>query len=409
MVIVVVFWRRYYWHNNICNNWNDSEEIIPTDLRNINRRENIEEMNILYIAPTINEEISGGVLVRQINYQVLKEYPGNFYAYSVNVRQSRLVKAISTFLSYKNGLNWSHIKNILKIINDRKISVVFCDTSLYGILQKKINRRYPDIRIISFFHNCEYKLYNDCYMHYPSIIRYFLLRSVSINEKYTLNYSSVNIFMPQRDVQLCQEYYGVDKINVIYSPMVLNDKYITSEIDGSYQLHIPEKLLFVGSYFLPNINGLLWFEKNVLPYIDYILIIVGKGFNDEQFLSKLRTKDKIIVRGFVDDITEEYKNADIVIQPVFDGAGMKTKTAECFMFGKTLVSSSEGLVGYDVEGQKNIYRCDSAGEYIDTLRKLKREGVYKFNPEIRKLYLEKYSTESRRKVFFSLLQKMEKQ
>lgn len=360
-------------------------------------------MNILYISPDAGEEISGGVLGRQINYEILKEYPGNFYTYKINIKMPKIKKMISVLFSYKNGLNKYHIKNIFKTIHDKNVSIVFCDCSLYGILQKIINRKYHCIIMISFFHNCEYKLYSDYYRHYPAIIRYFLLRSVSINEKYSLDYSNVNIFLNLRDLKLCKEYYNVNEINAVYSPIALNDKYITPEIIYLNQPHIPEKLLFVGSYFLPNINGLLWFDKNVLPYIDYTLIIAGKGFDDEHFLSKLKTKDKIIVKGFVDDITEEYNNADIVIQPVFDGAGMKTKTAECFMFGKTLVSSTEGLVGYDIEGQKNIYRCDSAGEYIDTLGKLKKEGIYRFNHELRKLYLERYSTESRRQVFFKIL------
>lgn len=45
-------------------------------------------------------------------------------------------------------------------------------------------------------------------------------------------------------------------------------------------------LLFVGSYFKPNVEGIIWFIDNVMPYINYSLLIIGKGMEKIKHLEK---------------------------------------------------------------------------------------------------------------------------
>jgi hypothetical protein len=362
---------------------------------------------LLYIASYSGKGISGGSMGRQMNYQLLSECNIQLFSYLIDVNVSKTKKILSVLRGYKNGLTEKHIKNIIRFIHDKNITLIFLDSSLYGVLIKKVYDMYKNISIISFFHNCEYKLYSDIYKNTICFYRYFLLKSVFLNEQKTLLYSKINIFLNLRDFNTCHDYYKIENISSTYSPIALEDKYLLSKEDISSPLFEPDTLLFVGSYFLPNINGLLWFDENVLPYIDYKLTIVGKGFEHNEFVSRLKCKDKIIVKGFVEDLNIEYREADIVIQPVFEGSGMKTKTAECFMYGKILLSSSEGLIGYEIDNIKNIYTCNSKEDYITILNKLKQDRVYRFNPELRNLFLEKYSKKSRKKVFFNLLNELE--
>ena len=67
---------------------------------------------------------------------------------------------------------------------------------------------------------------------------------------------------------------------------------------------------------------------------------------------------------------------------------MKTKTVEAMMFGKTVLGSDEAFCGY--EGLNN-YLCNTADDFIKRITDYKRNGVKKFNEEIRKVYLDKYS------------------
>ena len=83
-------------------------------------------------------------------------------------------------------------------------------------------------------------------------------------------------------------------------------------------------ILFVGSYFLPNYQGILWFVEHVMPYISYKLKIVGKGMEEKRI--ELERKNVEVI-GTVDDLSEYYYAAEAIIMPIFLGSGMKVKNS----------------------------------------------------------------------------------
>ena len=117
------------------------------------------------------------------------------------------------------------------------------------------------------------------------------------------------------------------------------------------------------------------------------LYVVGQGM---KVLANetLYQKENIHIIGEVEDLAPWYYHADLVVEPIFEGDGMKTKTVEAMMFGKTVLGSDEAFCGY--EGLNN-YLCNTADDFIKRITDYKRNGVKKFNEEIRKVYLDKYS------------------
>jgi glycosyltransferase involved in cell wall biosynthesis len=67
-------------------------------------------------------------------------------------------------------------------------------------------------------------------------------------------------------------------------------------------------------------------------------------------------KNNIIYAGFVDDITVYFKGADIFINPVTDGGGIKTKLVEALGYNLTCISTIEGAIGVpeSITGNKLI-------------------------------------------------------
>ena len=110
---------------------------------------------------------------------------------------------------------------------------------------------------------------------------------------------------------------------------------------------------------------------------------------------------KIIIIGEVDDLTEYYMSASAVVCPIFLGDGMKTKTAEAMMYGKTIFASSEALEGYEVDNVKNIYKCNTENEFIDRINEyfIKGEGKL-FNKNIREKFISKYEFDSKYNEFY---------
>jgi glycosyltransferase involved in cell wall biosynthesis len=92
---------------------------------------------------------------------------------------------------------------------------------------------------------------------------------------------------------------------------------------------------------------------------------VGKGLEDVQELRGLAPNVQVV--GSVDDLAEWYYRADAVIAPIFEGGGMKVKTAEALMYGRRVFGTGEALVGYEHCGPEVCLRCDSKEEYRTAL------------------------------------------
>jgi glycosyltransferase involved in cell wall biosynthesis len=57
--------------------------------------------------------------------------------------------------------------------------------------------------------------------------------------------------------------------------------------------------------------------------------------------------EHFIYAGFVENIDEYTQSADIVLNPVLSGGGIKTKIVEALGFNKNVVSTQTGAIGVD--------------------------------------------------------------
>ena len=201
-----------------------------------------------------------------------------------------------------------------------------------------------------------------------------------INEKYACKYSSKIICLNNRDaIDIQQEY---DRQIEIQIPISLPDRFVPIN-----RIKVEDVILFVGSYFKPNIDGVMWFIMNVLPAIPYKLWIVGHGM--QQLIDNNNVcRERIQVFSNVKDLSPFYQAAKCVIMPIFSGSGMKVKTAEALMFGKYILSTPEGLEGYDIP-QSGYVECKTAEDFINQLQYI--DSSKQFIQANRCQYLAKYS------------------
>lgn len=361
-------------------------------------------LNLLYVSVK-NTTATGGSLCRKNTRLALSSLKTvTVFDYLMDVDTSFFSKVLSVLAGYKCGFNRKHLNHILQIIPAKNIGVLFLDPALFGVLAGKVKKKFPEIKILSFFHNCEYRLYSSVYEKKNILVKKLVLNSVYKNECLALRFSDTCFFLTNRDLQDVQNIYGFTVKNAVITPIVLETTYVRS-LSLPEEKIIPERLLFVGAYFKPNIDGIFWFVQNVLPYVDYTLTVVGKGFEQNELLKKAGDPEKLSITGFVDSLDSVYESHDIVVQPVFDGSGMKTKTAECLMYGKPLITSPEGMVGYDVPSE-NVFVCHSAQDFIRTLNLLKKQKVKRFDEKLQKIFLNQYSLESRVSCFQAVFGKL---
>ena len=319
---------------------------------------------------------------------------GNYIDYKLEIFSSnmkfidKINKILCTIKGYSNGSSKTTDNNIISLINKENITHVFIDSSLNGKLIKRIKKNNPNIKIIVFFHNCEYSLVKQDFFN-GNIIALMRLYSCYLNEKFSCKYADKIISLNQRDSDIIYKYYN--RKSDIQIPISLPDICKPELLVESYKNESTKiELLFIGSNFYPNIHGIKWFINNVLPKINANLTIIGrnlKGIIPEN-ISNIRLLSN------VDDISSYYYNADIIIAPLFKGSGMKVKIAEAMMYGKPIIGTTEAFQGYIQT--KDMFLANNVNEFINAINSIKK---LRYSKDIRDLYETSYSFEATLKLF----------
>ncbi len=127
-------------------------------------------------------------------------------------------------------------------------------------------------------------------------------------------------------------------------------------------------LVFLGAMdWRPNVDGLLWFARSVLPLIrrqrpNCSLTIAGRNPNAE--VRGLGGSDRYIhVTGTVEDVRPYLWESAVSIVPLRIGGGTRLKIYEAMAAKIPVVSTSVGAEGLDVRAGETIAIADSPQEF----------------------------------------------
>lgn len=309
-------------------------------------------------------------------------------------------------------INNEIINNLCSIVKDENIDIIFSEESTLGAFYKQVKKTKKDVKIITFYHDIGADLFRQ-WRKQPGLLNK-IENSLSIyQEKMCVKYGNYNWVFHQADFNKFNKFYGFDPDVMIplASPVPAAIKQIQDKED--IQSDKVKKLLFVGSSYYPNVIGIRWFVKNVLPELDknIQLIIVGRGL---EFLKKEFQDSRVNVVGTVETPVPYYLDADIFIAPLFDGGGMKVKSIEAISYGKCFVGTEESLHGFweefsDSVRNKFIYKVNTKEEWIAIINKLATQDTYKFNKTVFNDFYSHFSYETMKKSFEEQLKRIDKE
>ncbi|WP_027218657.1 glycosyltransferase [Butyrivibrio fibrisolvens] len=297
---------------------------------------------------------------------------------------------IANLLGYRRCFPWQ-LLSLKELLDSEKPELVFIDGSLLGNILKQIK----NAKTIVFFHNVEadYTM-NKVRSTGLSFLPAYL--STVKNEKFAIGADLIGC-LNQRDSNRIQTLYG-RKADFLL-PVTFNDVFDSAKAKPNPT----NRLLFVGSLFTPNQVSIEWFMKNIMTKLpQFHLDIVGKGFERKKNAYE-SLYPNVSVQGYTDRIDECYYSHAVVVMPIIIGAGMKIKTAEAMMYGRTIIATDEALEGYDVDDVDGIYRCNSAEEYINTITMLSRVELPPFQKDVRTRFLDKYENKKLLKTLEEIL------
>lgn len=302
---------------------------------------------------------------------------------SIGDRLLRWLQGNTMFISNKN------IEELIKIIEKYDIKFVFSEESFLGNFVKKLKKYSKDIRYVCFFHDIGADLYRQR-MKRGNFAERLENMSAIRQEKITVKYSDINIVYHSVDACKFKKYYGFSPDFIIpltaFIPLQGDQNVVTSAKSI-------KSILFVGSSYYPNVLGINWFFNEVLPkLVDNIKVkIVGR------IAAKIENieDERVEIVGPVESLESYYREADIVILPIFDGGGMKVKTIEAVSYGKCIVGTTESLHGFwefmGEEQNKTVFCVDDSESWITILNKLVNSDIHRFNCGMYEIFYKQFS------------------
>lgn len=143
-------------------------------------------------------------------------------------------------------------------------------------------------------------------------------------------------------------------------------------------------ILFFGPLsYAPNFKAVELICKHVYPILkqkadfNFQIMICGGGIKKDDYSLVQMQQEENHFLGYVKDIEKYIQSADVMINPVNTGGGLKTKLIEAISLGTTAISSKTGAKGVDTDacGQKLIQIDDFAyQDYADALIQIKNKG-----------------------------------
>lgn len=335
--------------------------------------------------------LEGGGVCNERNLSMTKELFGEhnvdvLYLHDEERKRSLFSYFMALLLfpfGYYNGVTPTFIKKIITKADG--YDYVFLGTSLFGLIAKKLRVVGYKGRIISFFHNVE-SIYYDAVLPKHLPFRDLIINCAKRNDGYSCRFADKIIVLNERDANLIREKHGRNAD--IIMPVTLKDALASPMEDDTLTRKKP-LCMFIGSCFQANNEGVLWFVKNVLPFVEIDFMIVGKG------MAKLKSDNKCLenieVISDVPDLSSYFRKADFMVLPVFSGSGMKIKTCEALMYGKNIIGTDETFEGYDADFDRIGGKCNSASEYIRCINHYIENPIPRFNRYSREIYLLRHS------------------
>jgi glycosyltransferase involved in cell wall biosynthesis len=131
--------------------------------------------------------------------------------------------------------------------------------------------------------------------------------------------------------------------------------------------------LFVGAYaFLPNVDAVLWFVREVWPRIQakgYVDRFIIAGSNVPGEIAVLAS-DRIDVLGHVADLASLFNACRLSIAPLRYGAGIKGKIVSSLSYGVPVVASSVAVEGMSLRHEEDILIADDPDLMADQIVRL---------------------------------------
>jgi glycosyltransferase involved in cell wall biosynthesis len=273
-------------------------------------------------------------------------------------------------------INLFHIRRLSRIIKQYSIDTFIMEHPYMGMFAWPIKRKWG-IRLIIHTHNIEY-------LRFKSIGKWwwFLLKKY---ECWIFKKADLIFCISEEDKQTILHDTGIEEHKCVIVPYGIKQhskptdkKNIKEKICRDLQIDPATPLLFFNGQldYKPNLDALNRILHDLLPLLqkkqmNYHLVIAGKGLPSTYDQLKSWKHHHVTYTGFVSDIDAYTCAADVLLNPVNSGGGVKTKVIEALGLNTSVVSTETGARGVnkDICGEKLKVCPDNDSEaFVEAIR-----------------------------------------
>ncbi len=266
------------------------------------------------------------------------------------VKEYEVLPILST--SAIRYINIFYLLTIRRILRKYDASHFLLEHPYYGWLGFLV-KKFCKIKLVVHSHNIEGLRWKSLGKWWWKILWQY--------EKFTHRQADYNFFINQQDYEYAiREFrinpskcrvitYGTESnaIPSLEERQEAKDKVMTlHNIPADHSI-----FLFNGAFdYKPNLEALVSLLENINPIMSannnlrYRLVICGRSIPESILNSNY---PNVVMAGFVDDIDLYFKSADVFLNPLLEGGGIKTKLVEALSFNCNAVSTTNGAIGVD--------------------------------------------------------------
>lgn len=177
-------------------------------------------------------------------------------------------------------------------------------------------------------------------------------------------------------MQRCPHIFALQEQEADYFQLLSPNSKVYN-LYGKYKHHSQpvtgnHKMVFLSGNNEFNQNGIKWFLKEVFP-------VIRKAFTDAELLvggsickvlPSLGKIGGVTAMGYVDDPAEFYAKADVAINPVYQGTGLKIKTFEAISFDKVTLVHPHSMAGVFRKNDAPLFASDKPEDWVAFLKNI---------------------------------------
>ena len=139
--------------------------------------------------------------------------------------------------------------------------------------------------------------------------------------------------------------------------------------------HDSRGILFIGGYnHTPNVDAVVWLCQSIMPKIWQAIPemkVTLLGSNPPDIVKDLAS-DRVIVPGYIRDVSSYFLSHRVFVAPLRYGAGMKGKIGQSIEYGLPVVSTAIGIEGMGLIPESDVLEANTVDEFVKQILRLYR-------------------------------------